>query len=88
MRSGRLLNNKRQKGSMAYDMSRITERLWIGANINDEADVNDVRAAGVTNVIDCNTDDESRLFPATADTRLLSDPTEDDGGPKGPANKV
>ena len=68
---------------MQYDCSQITERLWCGANVQDANDVAQLKAIGVTHVIDCNTDDEIPLFPPQAGIILLSDPTQDDGATKG-----
>lgn len=67
---------------MAYDYSRVTERLFVGAQVNDVADVIELKAAGVTHVIDANTDDERALFPVGNGIILLPDPTPDDGQPK------
>jgi protein-tyrosine phosphatase len=67
---------------MAYDMSQITERLYVGANIGGPEDVAEVVAAGITHVIDANTDDESPLFPAGRGPSLLPLPTPDDGNHK------
>jgi protein tyrosine phosphatase (PTP) superfamily phosphohydrolase (DUF442 family) len=67
---------------MAYDFSRITERVFVGAQISGPADVTDLKAAGVTHVIDANTDDETGDFPATGSIFLLSNPTQDDGSHK------
>ena len=62
---------------MGYDMSRIHERLWVGSNVNSVNDVADIKAAGITHVIDCATGDENALH--ISGVALLSDPTADDG---------
>lgn len=67
---------------MSYDMSQVTDRLFVGANVNSVDDVADIKRAGITHVIDLNNDDEEPLFPSTGGIALLSDPTDDDGQPK------
>ena len=68
---------------MPYDMTQIHERLFVGSNITSVADIADLHAAGITNVIDANTDDESGMFPPGGTISLLVNPTLDDGTRKG-----
>ena len=64
------------------DFSKIHERLFCGAMIKDASDVAELRAAGITHVVDACTDDEASLFPPSKGIELLSNPTKDDGKPK------
>ena len=70
---------------MAYDFSQLHERLFVGANVNTPDDVREIAAAGITHVLDANTDDEGPLFPAAYGIALKAVPTPDDGGHKGVA---
>jgi protein tyrosine phosphatase (PTP) superfamily phosphohydrolase (DUF442 family) len=68
---------------MTYDCSRITERLYVGSRITDASNVADIKALGITHVIDANIDGEEPLFPPTNGIALLVDTTKDDGTHKG-----
>ena len=44
-----------------YDMNFITERLACGAQINDAADVEQIRAAGISHIIDCQSERDDSM---------------------------
>lgn len=60
------------------DVSKITERLWCGAQINDAADVAHLKSMKITHIIDAQIerDDAPLLGP---DFSYLYDPIADDG---------
>lgn len=65
---------------MSYDFSKITERLWIGAQINGQADVAEIAAAGITHVIDAQAERDDSLYEnfRAANISYLWDGTADD----------
>lgn len=65
-----------------YDYSRITERLYVGSQIRSAADVDDLKRAGVTHIIDCCEADDSVDVEGSG-VALLWDATADDGQRKG-----
>jgi protein-tyrosine phosphatase len=69
---------------MTYDFSRVTERLFVGAQINTQSDVDELVAAGVTHLIDAEIEhnDATIQLIRPMPFNYLWNPTADDGQPK------
>jgi protein tyrosine phosphatase (PTP) superfamily phosphohydrolase (DUF442 family) len=67
-----------------YDYSKATDRIYVGGQINSQADVSELKAAGVTHVVDgqAERDDAKHENFRVAGIQYLWNPTADDGQPK------
>jgi protein-tyrosine phosphatase len=68
--------------SVSFDF--ITKRLATGGAIGSAADVQTLKDAGISAVIDCRDDQDDGPLLATSGLIYLWNPTADDGQPKGP----
>lgn len=66
---------------MSYNYSLITERLFCGAQINSDADFDELKAAGVTHIIDAQAERDDNVFEPKnmIGLTILWDPQQDDG---------
>ena len=65
---------------MSYDYSKITERLFIGAQINSRDDIQELVTSGVTHIVDAQAErDDTSLVHLNSGMTVCWDPTQDDG---------
>ncbi len=66
---------------LGYDCNKITERLYIGAQINGPQDFEWIKSEGITHIIDAQQErDDSAFAPKDMQgLTILWDPTADDG---------
>ena len=66
---------------LGYDCNRITERLYIGAQINTDKDFETIKSLGITHIIDAQQERDDNAFEPKNMTGLtiLWNPTPDDG---------
>lgn len=67
------------------DFTFVTARLATGAAISSPADVQQLRDAGITAIIDCRAEQDDTPFLTGSGAAYVWDPTADDGTAKGPA---
>lgn len=65
---------------MAYDFSKIHERLYVGSQINTVDDFLEIQKAGITHIVDSQSERNDILYkPDSLNIAVLWDGTPDDG---------